>query len=111
MGGSIWQKDSLITHILFEPGMPILIFSPVQIIMGHPLLLFKENVNTYSVTLVVEVVTPTVESGFEIAVWDNFGKFEAESGFSDGLELFFAVEASISINFSTPLASDIDFCS
>ena len=36
--GSFWQKDSLITHILFELAMPILIFSPVQIIMRHPLI-------------------------------------------------------------------------
>ena len=28
--GSFWQKDSLITHILFDLAMPILIFSPVQ---------------------------------------------------------------------------------
>ena len=37
MGKSFWQKDSLITHILFELGMPILIFSPVYLLMRHPL--------------------------------------------------------------------------
>ena len=29
MGGSFWEKDSLITHILFELRMPIMISSPV----------------------------------------------------------------------------------
>ena len=48
---------------------------------------------------VVEVVTPTVV--FEIAVWDNFGKFETESCFSVGLELFFALEGRLSIHFLT----------
>ena len=38
---SFWQKDSLVTFWT----MPILIFSPVQIIMGHLLL---HNVNWYS---------------------------------------------------------------
>ena len=61
-------------------------------------------------SVVVEVLSPSVKFVFEIAVWDNFGKFEAESIFSVGLELFFAVEARLSINLSTPLDSDIFFC-
>ena len=65
-------------------------------------LIFKKNENTYSVmSVVVEVVTPTVKSVFEIAVWDNFGKFETESCFSVGLELFFALEGRLSIHFLT----------
>ena len=61
-------------------------------------------------SVVFEVVTPTVKFVFEIAVWDNFGKFEADLGFSSGLELFFAVEARLFIHFSTPLDSDMNFC-
>ena len=38
IGESFWQNTSLVTHILFELHMPILIFSPVQIIMRHHLL-------------------------------------------------------------------------
>ena len=37
-GESFWQKDSLITHILFEL-QPIMIFSPVANFGHHPLLL------------------------------------------------------------------------
>ena len=37
IGESFWKNTSLVTPILFELGMPILIFSPVQMIMGHPL--------------------------------------------------------------------------
>ena len=36
-GQSFWQNNSFITHILFELHMSILIFSPVQIIIIHPL--------------------------------------------------------------------------
>jgi hypothetical protein len=44
-------------------------------------------------SVVVEVVIPTVlETGLEIAVWDNFCKFKAESAFFVGLESFFSVE-------------------
>ena len=39
--GEFWQNNSFITHILFELHMPILIISPVQIIMGHPLIGLK----------------------------------------------------------------------
>ena len=59
----------------------------------------------------VDFLATSVKSVFEIAVWDKFGTFKAGSGFSVGLELFFAVEAKRSINFSTPIDSDIFFCS
>ena len=36
MGGPFWQKDSLITYILFAL-LPILVFSPVANLMHHPL--------------------------------------------------------------------------
>mgnify|MGYP006863858333 CR=1 FL=1 len=37
IGGSFLQKDSLFTHMYTFWTMPILISSPVQMIMGHPL--------------------------------------------------------------------------
>ena len=37
MGGPCWQKGSFITHILFEVHMPIMIFCPVYLFSGHPL--------------------------------------------------------------------------
>ena len=37
MGGSFWQKDSLITLILFELCMSILVFIPVANLMHHTL--------------------------------------------------------------------------
>ena len=57
--GEFWQNNSFITHILFElcrdPAMPILIFSPVQIIITHPLVkhfpdfpLWKYRIATFS---------------------------------------------------------------
>ena len=48
IGGSFWQKYSLIIHILFKLCMPILIFSPVQIIMRHPL--YKDGFHIQTVT-------------------------------------------------------------
>ena len=39
---SFWQKDSMITHILFET-MPILIFSPGANFGHHPIFLNKNN--------------------------------------------------------------------
>ena len=37
MGESVWQNNRLVTHILFEPIMPIMIFSPVANLMHHPI--------------------------------------------------------------------------
>ena len=40
-GGSFWQKDSLITHILFELGMPNMIFSPVNFFVDTLYILYE----------------------------------------------------------------------
>ena len=62
IGGSFWPKDSLISHILFELHMPIQIFSPVYLFLGHPLLPLKES-------LILICVPPEIPNYCYIHLW------------------------------------------
>ena len=63
VGESFWQKDSLITHILFE-HMPIMIYSPVANLMHHPLVVILGFKNGHDFLQNPQLPWPPICSNF-----------------------------------------------
>ena len=70
---SFWQKDSLVTHILFELHMPIMIFCPVVKFGHHPLGIsfFPDDV-CVPTSITCFQIEPSLPKFFEKPFWKTF---------------------------------------